>query len=145
MTDRSEVFESLLARVTPAVATVARRLRALVYALDPDTVETPRLGERTVGYGVGPKKMSETYAYIAPHSAHVNLGFYHGAALPDPEALLEGAGKALRHVKVHSADEAGRPALRRLLAAAIAERRRALAPDRAGRSRKRTTARSPNG
>jgi hypothetical protein len=126
MPSKPGTLDDLLARATPAVADVARRLRALVYTVDPQTVEVPRLGERTVGYGVGPKKMSDTYAYIAPYGAHVNLGFYHGAALADPEGLLEGSGKALRHVKVRSVAEAERPALRRLLTAAIAERRRGL-------------------
>jgi hypothetical protein len=40
--------------------------------------------------------------------------------------LLEGAGKALRHVKIRSANDADRPALRRLLKAALTERRKAL-------------------
>jgi hypothetical protein len=70
--------------------------------------------------------MSETYAYIMPQPRYVNLGFYHGVALPDPDGLLEGAGKALRHVKVHSLEEADRPALKRLVESALEERRNAL-------------------
>ena len=93
-------FDDIIAGVVPELQEIALRLRALIEAIHPDTIEVPRPGERTAGYGVGPKKMSETYAYIAPHPNHVNLGFYHGASLPDPEGLLEGAGKALRHVKV---------------------------------------------
>ena len=59
-------------------------LRALIEAVHPDAVEVPRPGERTAGYGVGPKKMSETYAYIGVYQKYVNLGFYHGTSLPDP-------------------------------------------------------------
>ena len=33
-------------------------------------------------------------------SAHVNVGFFHGAALPDPARLLQGTGKFMRHVKL---------------------------------------------
>jgi hypothetical protein len=28
------------------------------------------------------------------------VGFYHGATLPDPAGLLQGAGKRMRHVKL---------------------------------------------
>ena len=40
------------------------------------------------------------FAYVDAFSAHVNLGFFHGAALDDPAGLLEGAGKRMRHVKI---------------------------------------------
>ena len=40
------------------------------------------------------------FAYVGVFSAHVNVGFFHGAALPDPVGLLEGTGKYMRHVKV---------------------------------------------
>ena len=68
-------------------------------------VEVPWPRQRVVGYGVGPKKMSEHFCYLAAHNDHVNLGFKYGAALPDPEGLLEGPGKLMRHVKVGAAVE----------------------------------------
>jgi hypothetical protein len=40
------------------------------------------------------------FAYVGAFRAHVNVGFFHGAALPDPAGLLEGTGKYMRHVKV---------------------------------------------
>lgn len=40
------------------------------------------------------------FAYVAVFSAHVNVGFFHGEALPDPACLLQGTGKNMRHVKV---------------------------------------------
>jgi hypothetical protein len=40
------------------------------------------------------------FAYINAFKAHVNVGFFHGAALTDPAGLLEGTGKFMRHVKV---------------------------------------------
>jgi hypothetical protein len=123
---RLGTFTDVLAGVDPAVARIARRLRALIRTVHPDAVEVPRPGERTVAYGLGPKKMSEAYAYIAPFTHHVNLGFYHGAALPDVHRLLEGTGKGLRHVKVHSERDVGRLALRELLQHALRERRSAL-------------------
>ena len=40
--------------------------------------------------------------YIGGMKKYANFGFYKGAQLPDPEGLLEGTGKALRHTKVRS-------------------------------------------
>ena len=123
---RLGTFKDVIAGFSAEVEKIARGLRDVIEAVHPDAVEVPRPGERTVGYGVGPKKMSETYAYIGVYPRYVNLGFYHGASLPDPDGLLEGAGKQLRHVKVHSLNEVDRPALRNLVEAALQERRAAL-------------------
>lgn len=40
------------------------------------------------------------FAYVGVFKAHVNVGFFHGAALPDPAGLLQGTGKFMRHVKL---------------------------------------------
>ncbi len=40
------------------------------------------------------------FAYVNVFTSHVNVGFFHGAALPDPAALLQGTGKFMRHVKL---------------------------------------------
>lgn len=40
------------------------------------------------------------FAYVDVFTAHVNVGFFRGAELYDPSGLLEGAGKAMRHVKL---------------------------------------------
>ena len=107
------------------VRPVSERLREMVVDVDPDTVEVVRLGNRAATYGVGPKKMSEGYACILPYKNWVNLGFYKGTDLMDPEGLLEGTGKKMRHLKVRSVEGAGQPALRALIEKAFAERKRA--------------------
>ena len=49
---------------------------------------------------------------------HVTFAFMRGAALPDPEKLLEGKGKGVRHVKLRSVVDVKRPAVKKLIAAA---------------------------
>lgn len=120
-------FDELMDIAEPDMRPIAERLREIVVEVDPDTVEVVRLGDRAATYGVGPKKMSEGYAYILPHKNWVNLGFYMGATLPDPAGIMEGTGKKLRHVKVRSVEEAGQPEIRVLIGEALAERRQALA------------------
>ena len=123
---RLGVFEDVLKNTTPAVQELMLFFRNLITELHEDTVEVPRPGERSAGYGIGPKKMSEAYAYIMPHAEHVNLGFYHGTSLHDPAGLLEGTGKGLQHVKVYSLEQAAQPEVRALILESIAERKRAL-------------------
>ena len=46
---------------------------------------------------------------------HVTFIFLRGAALPDPEGLLEGTGKHVRHVKVRTTADVKKPALKKLI------------------------------
>ncbi|MBS1839877.1 MAG: DUF1801 domain-containing protein [Acidobacteria bacterium] len=49
---------------------------------------------------------------------HLSLAFLRGAKLPDPEKLLEGTGKGVRHVKLWSVADVRRPGVRKLIAVA---------------------------
>lgn len=123
---RFGTFDELMAESETGLRPIARRLREVVYEIHPEAVEVVRLGDRAATYGLGPRKMSEGYCYVLPYRMWVNLGFYQGAELPDPEGLLEGTGAKLRHVKVRSVEAAAQPAVRALIEAALAERRDAL-------------------
>lgn len=60
----------------------------------------------TVALRYGPDdKMKSAFLYIAGFAAHVNLGFLKGAAMNDPDHVLEGTGAGMRHVKFHSPEE----------------------------------------
>lgn len=117
-------FRDILAAAAPQMRPVCAALRALIAGEHGGYVEIvwPRMG--IASFGVGPKKMSEHYAYIAPEGGHVNLGFYHGTALADPMGLLEGTGKKLRHIKIRDACAVANPAVAALLRRAIADRKR---------------------
>lgn len=68
------------------------------------------------------------FAYVNAFTTHVNVGFFQGASLPDPEHLLEGSGKRMRHVKRRWGAPAEDEALRALIAAAYADMKRRLTP-----------------
>jgi hypothetical protein len=91
-------FDEALSGSSSDVEEIARRLRDLIIEVYPEVVEVPWPKQKIIGYGVGPKKMSEHFCYIAAQRDYVNLGFYYGVDLPDPEDLLEGTGKKLRHI-----------------------------------------------
>ena len=61
------------------------------------------------------------FAYVNAFTSHVNVGFFHGAALPDPARLLQGAGKHMRHVKLRAGEAANAAALGGLIVAAYAD------------------------
>ena len=58
------------------------------------------------------------FAYVNVFTAHVNVGFFQGAALPDPARLLEGTGKFMRHVRLRPGAPTNAAALTSLIEAA---------------------------
>lgn len=61
------------------------------------------------------------FGYVHVFTSHVNVGFFQGAALPDPAHLLEGNGRFMRHVKLRPEAATASVALRRLIHAACAD------------------------
>jgi hypothetical protein len=68
-------------------------------------------------------RLGDAFCHVAAYRGYVNLGFNHGAGLPDPERLLAGKGSRIRHVRVSAAAQLAQPALRRLLRAAVEQGR----------------------
>ena len=64
-------------------------------------------------------KMKDMFCYIATSANHVNLGFPRGTSLADPNRVLEGEGKAMRHIKFASLGDVERPFVRRYIQAAM--------------------------
>jgi ketosteroid isomerase-like protein len=58
------------------------------------------------------------FAYVDAFTAHVNVGFFHGAALADPARLLQGTGRFIRHVKIRPGQPVDAAALEALIDAA---------------------------
>ena len=61
------------------------------------------------------------FGYVNVFHSHANVGFFHGAALPDPAHLLQGTGKFMRHVKLGPGTAANAAALSRLIDAAYSD------------------------
>lgn len=57
---------------------------------------------------------------VGAFARHVSVEFWRGSTVPDPDHLLEGTGKNLRHVKVRSIEEVTSPRFVRLLQRAVA-------------------------
>jgi len=61
------------------------------------------------------------FGYVNVFTSHVNVGFFHGNALPDPARLLQGNGKFMRHVKLRPDMATNAAALNRLIVAAYSD------------------------
>ncbi len=99
-------------------------LRRLVRAAVPGVSERVYLGWRVIAFSRGQittgksAQMSKMFCGLAPLKDSVGLYFHRGAKLPDPEGLLEGAGKGMRHVKIRSAKDIRPAAIKKLVRAA---------------------------
>lgn len=114
-----DAIATLLDAYPEPVRGLTLRLRDLVLEVMPEAIETTS-GHKTLNYSTAAGVMKGGMAYIAPLKDSVNLGFQDGVDLPDPDGLLAGTGKRLRHVKFTEAAqiEARSAALRALLVAA---------------------------
>ena len=83
-----------LRRQPGALAEIAQHWFNIMRACGADVRELLHDGHPTACVG------EAAFCYVNAFSAHVNVGFFLGAYLPDPQGLLEGSGKFMRHVKL---------------------------------------------
>ena len=110
-----DVVEELLASLAPDIRVICRALRTVASATMPGAIEL--VYHSSIGYATSPSPF-DRFCYVAPQPRYVNLGFFFGSALPDPQRLLEGTGVRMRHVKVWTVESAANPAIADLLVAA---------------------------
>ena len=111
-------MRDLASRRSLEVLALGRSVRDIVLRAAPDANETVYHG--ALCYGRSPNR-SKLRVYISFHSAHINLGFYRGADLADPEGLLCGDGKQMRHIKVARPSDLKPAIFRRLVRAALTD------------------------
>ncbi|HXI02333.1 MAG TPA: DUF1801 domain-containing protein [Candidatus Saccharimonadales bacterium] len=114
--DKAQVgtFDDLVRGCDPEVQEIARRLQALVFEVIPDAEEVTYLRWRITLY----KKRTEICG-IQPAGDRCNFYLTKGAYLHDPEGILEGTGKLIRHVKVRSVVGTAAESIRELLKQAV--------------------------
>jgi hypothetical protein len=117
-------FEAITRLAPPSLRPICSALRLQILRIDPTATMLvwPRL--KIASFGIGPKKYTHHYAYVAVYAKHINLGFYHGAMLSSVGVSLDGSGKNLRHLKLRTEKDAAAPYISKLLRAAVEERRR---------------------
>lgn len=76
----------------------AESLRKLVREAAPEASEAVKWSQ-PVFESNGP------FCYIQSHANHLNFGFWRGVELDDPQGLLQGSGKKMRHIKITEPDK----------------------------------------
>jgi hypothetical protein len=110
--DRSAEVEAYIRAQPKALRDILEAARKAVREAAPHATETVKWNVPVyVGNG--------NILALAAFAEHVNVQFYRGAGLADPEGLLEGAGKHMRHLKLRNARELARPSVKALLRAAV--------------------------
>jgi Domain of unknown function (DU1801) len=122
VTSGPSAFTAMVESYAAPIPALALASRSLILDVFPRAVEVVWAQQRTAGYGTGPKKRTEQFCWLAPFAKHVVFGFYYATELPDPEGLLEGTGRLMRHVKIRRPEDLERPALRALVVAASTHR-----------------------
>ena len=99
-----------------AIQKLALGLRALVLEEMAPCHENIYDAYSAVAIGYGPTdRLSDGVFHIAVYAKGVNLGFNHGATLTDPNGILEGTGKQIRHIKIKTPSDLARPEIRAYL------------------------------
>ena len=99
---------------------IARRWFEVIRSCGDDVREVLHDGHPTACAG------DAAFAYVNAFRAHVNVGFFNGAEIADPNRLLEGTGKFMRHVKLSPERDIDTAALTRLIETAYTEMKRNL-------------------
>jgi len=113
-------LKEALERFEPEVQVLAAAARAVVLDVVGPCYECIFPIKRLVSvlYSTTEKRMKDNICLLVVYRDHVNLMFPRGVDLNDPKGLLEGAGKAMRHVKMRAAADVDRAGVRHLLAQA---------------------------
>jgi hypothetical protein len=111
-------FAEILAAKPAQFHELAWAARALIFDALPNATEIVWIKDGNATYGTSPIKSAHGL-WIGIHAKHVTIGFYWGLELPDPDHLLVGVGKRIRHVELKSMDDLNRPGVRRLVEAAV--------------------------
>ncbi len=106
---------------SPEVADLAMRIFKMTEAVMlPEKKRWLDHADKMITFGTE-RTMKGEICYIRPLKDSVNLGFFHGADLNDPKALLQGTGKMLRHIKFKPDQPFHAPDVEELLRVALRE------------------------
>jgi hypothetical protein len=110
--DAREWIDAYLKRKPVELAAIGAGLRTLVKETVKESKESVNPWKLATFESNGPM------AYFSISKNHITFGLLRGTALPDPQKLLEGTGKNLRHIKLRTEQDLRNPALKQLIAAA---------------------------
>ena len=105
-----------IARFDPKIASLARAVLASVRARLPGANELvyDNYNALVVGF-CSTDRASSAICSVAVYPRWVNVFFFNGSDLPDPQNLLEGSGSVVRRIRVNDAALIDEPAVKALI------------------------------
>ena len=116
------------------MAAQAREILAKVRAMLPGAVEMVYDNYYALVIGFCPvERASAVIASVAVYPNHINLCFFAGDRLPDPQRLLRGSGKVTRYVRLDTSEILDQAPVKALIRAAVQNAARPLDRKQSGR------------
>lgn len=122
----AQQLRAFIAKYTPEIGAAVRSALATMRKRLPGAVELVYDNYNALAIGFGPtERASDAIFSIAVYPRWVSLFFLQGAALSDPQKLLRGSGRRVRHVVLEEGT-LEKPAVRELMAQALRKARKPL-------------------
>jgi hypothetical protein len=113
-------LDGFIDKYSPAIAVSARAVIARMRARLPCAIEMVYDNYNALVVGFGPsERASEAIFSIVLYPRWISLFFLQGAGLPDPDKILKGSGKVVRHVVLATAEDLGKPEIDGLVTSAL--------------------------
>ena len=131
----AQQLAGFVAKFDPAVAKLIRSARRALRKRFPTALELVYDNYNFLAIGFcSSERTSDCIVSLAAYANGVNLFFYYGAKLADPEKLLQGGGKQVRFIRLESAAMLAKPQIEELLRAAVAQAKSPLPVAKRGRT-----------
>jgi hypothetical protein len=109
-----------LAKYPPEIEALAKAIRAKLRAQHSGAIELVYDNYNALAIGYAPsEKASEAIFSIALYPRWVSLFFLQAKGLRDPDGLLQGSGRVVRHIVLKRPDDLDLPAVRDLMQQAV--------------------------
>jgi hypothetical protein len=119
MATPAQALDGFIAKLAPDMAKLTRAVLKTMRARLPGAVEMVYDKKNGLVVGFCPtERASAVINSIMVYRKHINLYFFEGDSLPDPEGVLQGTGSMVRHIRLTSASDLHSPAVKALMAEA---------------------------
>jgi hypothetical protein len=135
MANPEKELRRFIGRYAPEVRAVGEAALARLGKRIPGAVALVYDNYNALAVGFGPtERASDVVLSVALYPRWVSLFFMKGVGLPDPDRVLRGSGKVVRHVVLGNARDLDKPAIRALIEAALERSPKAIDPKARGRT-----------
>jgi hypothetical protein len=113
-------LDSFIATLPPEMAKLTRSVLKTMRARLPGAVELVYHKRNGLVVGFCPnERATDVINSIMVYRSWINLYFFEGDTLPDPEHVLKGTGTMVRHIRLTRASDLDTPAVKGLMAEAL--------------------------